>query len=64
MQEQYVNDIVASTFVHELVNMKADREYLSPLQATIAHYIPPTHISKRRPLYLNPKGVLFSTIAP
>lgn len=32
--KQCVSDIVASTFVHELVNKIADREYLSPSRAT------------------------------
>jgi hypothetical protein len=53
MLAQYVNDIVASAFVHVLVNMKVDHEYLNPLQATKAHYSPPRHIVVHQPLYLN-----------
>lgn len=51
--EQYANCIVASTFVHGLVNMKADREYLSPSPTMIAHCNPPTHISTHQQLCLN-----------
>lgn len=41
----YVSDIVASTFVHELVDKKADHEYLNPSQAMIIHYILQEHIA-------------------
>jgi hypothetical protein len=53
MLAQYVNDIVASTFVHVLVNMKVDHEYLNPLQATKAHCSPPARILVHRPLCWN-----------
>lgn len=48
---QCVNDKVASTFVHVLVNMKVDREYLSPLQATRVHYSLLIHIVEHPLLY-------------
>lgn len=53
MLEQYVSDIVASTFVHELVNKKVDREYLSPLRAMRGRCSLPAHSGEHRPLCWN-----------
>lgn len=60
----YVNDIVASTFVHELVNMKVDHEYLSPLQATKVHCSLPARIEGHRRWCWSRVDVQFSTIVP
>jgi hypothetical protein len=60
--EQCVSDIVASTFVHELVDMKDDREYLSPLRAMKARCSLREHIWERQLLCSSPKDVQSSTI--
>lgn len=48
MLEQCANDIVASTFVHGWANMKADREYLSPLRAMIGRCSLRAHSAEHR----------------
>lgn len=53
MLELYVNDTVASTFEHELVSMKVDHEYLSPLRATREHYSLLAHIEEHQPWCLS-----------
>lgn len=58
-----VNDRVAWAFVHELVNMIDDREYLSPLQATIEHCSPPIRIVTHRLSYSNQVDVQSLTTA-
>lgn len=62
--EQYVSDKVASAFVHELVNMKACREYLSPSRATTRHCILPARIEGHQQSCWNQEDVQFSRTVP
>lgn len=64
MLEQCVSDIVASTFVHELVNKKADREYLSPSRAMTGRCSLLARSAVRQPSCWSPADVRSSTTAP
>lgn len=61
---QYVSDIVASTFVHELVNKKAGHEYLSPLRARTAHCSLLGRSGERQRSCSSPVDVRSSRIVP